>query len=193
MLEQITVTKKTGTEPFVGARDITLADYWAWAHSDLVSNAERGRLAEFIVSNALGAEMTCRVEWDAYDVLTPEGIKVEVKASGYVQTWVQKDYSFPNFGIRPTIGSSDGGATFTGPRQRQADVYVFCLHVHKDQETINPLDLSQWEFYVLPTSTLNEKMADAKAISLAKLISLGAVKTDYAGLAEAVSKAGELK
>lgn len=46
-----------------------------------------GMLAEFLVAEALGAATRPRSEWDAYDVVTPDGIRVEVKSSAYVQAW----------------------------------------------------------------------------------------------------------
>lgn len=49
--------------------------------SDLRTNNTRGYLAEYLVAKAVGAT-TCRVEWDTYDVLTPEGPRVEVKSAG---------------------------------------------------------------------------------------------------------------
>ena len=58
--------------------DLTLLDFWSWSASDLVSNATRGRLAEFIVANALGVESGIREEWAAYDLATATGIKIEV-------------------------------------------------------------------------------------------------------------------
>ena len=34
-------------------------------------------------------------------------------------------------------------------------MYVFCLLKHKCQETIDPLDIEQWEFYVVRRSQLD--------------------------------------
>lgn len=61
--------------------------------------------------------------------------------------------------------------------RRQADVYVFALENCTIQDMVNPnpLDLSQWEFYVLPTSKLNERGAQG-TISLPLLAKLGARK-----------------
>ena len=56
-LDMITITKKTGTEKFHTGDDainLSLNEYWSWAHSDLITNTERGKLAEFIVASALG-------------------------------------------------------------------------------------------------------------------------------------------
>lgn len=46
----------------------------------------RGLLAEYLVAVALGVEAKPRVEWDHTDVKW-EGNKIEVKATGMVQTW----------------------------------------------------------------------------------------------------------
>lgn len=189
MLDKIQIEKKIGGEPFIGNSPKQLLDYWSWAHSDMISNAERGVLAEFIVGMALDALGETRTEWDAYDLETKDGIKIEVKASGYIQTWIQKSLSTPLFGIRPTIGSTDGGATFSGPRKRQADIYVFCIHAHKEQETANPLDLSQWEFYVLTSRKLDQDVPFQKTLSFNGLIKLGAIQSDFWGLKNTVDKA----
>ena len=60
---------------------LSKSSYLKWAHSDLLSNAERGVVAEFLVSKATSSLSDSRVEWDAIDVTTPQGIKIEVKAS----------------------------------------------------------------------------------------------------------------
>ena len=49
------------------------------------------------------------------------------------------------------------------------------------------LDLDYWDFYVLPTSVLNDKAPDQKSIALSSLLKLEPVKTDFAGLAETIS------
>jgi hypothetical protein len=35
--------------------------------------------------------------------------------------------------------------------RRHSDIYVFACHHHMDKGTVDPLDLSQWTFYVVPT------------------------------------------
>ena len=47
----------------------------------------------------LGATTTPRMEWDSYDLKTPEGVLVEVKSSVYLQTWYQERESRPTFGV----------------------------------------------------------------------------------------------
>lgn len=185
MLKEIDTIKRKGNELFVNKDsklDITLLDYWAWAHSDLIGNAERGVLAEYIVSMALGVNNGTRTEWDSYDVLSNDNIKIEVKSAGYVQTWYQKEFSKVRFGIQSTLAWRKENNTYDTKKCRQADIYVFCVHKHKDQETINALDLQQWDFYVLNSKILNSEVPTQKSISLSGLLKLGACKCDYNNL-----------
>ena len=79
----------------------SLLDFWSWAHSDMISNAERGRFAEYIVSCALQSSSQYRIEWDSVDVVASNGIKVEVKSSAYLQAWSQEKFSSIQFDIAP--------------------------------------------------------------------------------------------
>lgn len=188
MLDSIPTIRKDGKEKFLKGGDSTLLDYWAWGHSDVMGNAERGILAEYIVSMALDVHKSTRTEWDSYDVLSKDGIKIEVKSSGYLQTWVQKTYSALNFGINPTQAWNKDDNTYEQVKRRQADIYVFCVHNHKEQETANPLDLDQWNFYVLSTKMLDKKVPNQKSINLAGILKLDAIKTDYSGLNQTIHK-----
>ena len=81
---------KSGQEPFHTASvpsGFALLDYWRWAESDLLNNTRRAIVAEFLVARAVGATDVPRVEWASVDVVTPEGVKIEVKSSAYVQSW----------------------------------------------------------------------------------------------------------
>ena len=49
---------------------------------------------------------------------------------------------------------ADGGG-FAGVARRHAQVYVFALLARTDKATVDPLDLDQWAFYVLPTAVLD--------------------------------------
>ena len=64
--------------------------------------------------------------------------------------------------------------------QRFADVYVFCLLKHRDQNTIDPLDVNQWEFYVLSTARLDRECANRRTIALGPLRELAGVPLNYA-------------
>ena len=87
---QLKAGRKTGEEKFrVGGTEFgtSLLDFWRWSASDLVSNATRGVLAEYIVATALGLADGVRREWDAFDLLTKDGVRVEVKSAAYLQSW----------------------------------------------------------------------------------------------------------
>ena len=178
----------TGAEPITQTKEL-LINYWRWAHSNLIDNAERGAFAEYIVHIAMKAVELTRVNWDKYDVKSPEGIAIEVKTSGYIQSWAQSRLSSICFSIRPTYGWDSTTNTYASECTRQSDVYVFCLLDHKNQDTINPLDMTQWKFYVLPTAVLNKEVGNQKTISLSGIIKLGGKETDYNGLRDTVLSA----
>jgi len=186
MLEAIETIRKTGSEVFLNGDSSTLMDYWAWAHSDIMGNTERGKIAEYIVAMAMNAHRNTRTEWDSYDILTEDNIKIEVKSSAYLQTWVQKTYSYLTFGIRPTQAWNQSNNTYEQTKKRQADVYVFCVVNCKEQDVVNPLDLNQWEFHVLSAKKLNNMLPNQKSISLTGIQKIGAIKTDYSGLHQAI-------
>ena len=71
-------TRKKGSESFTSngqPLETKLIDFWRWSVSDLVSNATRGRLAEFIVASALDITDGVRNEWDAFDLEMLSGLK----------------------------------------------------------------------------------------------------------------------
>lgn len=185
----------TGSEPILDDNGKPVAktlDYWRWAYSDLLGNTERGAVAEFLVASALGISREDRISWNSYDLLSNEGIKVEVKASAYIQTWGQERLSDIRFGIQPTFAWDAETNVYDTEMRRQSDIYVFCVLKHTDQETIDPLDARQWDFYPLRTSVLNEKVGNQKGISLSKVQKLGAQKTTYSNLRDRIVELWEL-
>ena len=189
MIKHINSIRKTGEEHFLCGEeelDIKLINFWSWSQSDILNNSLRGVLAEYIVATALGIDMGVRVEWDAYDLTTENGIKIEVKSSAYLQSWQQNSYSNIIFDIRNTMGWDSKTNEYSNEFKRQSDVNVFCLLKHKDKETVDPLNLEQWEFYILETQILNEKKGKQKTIGLNSLLKLNPVITDYKGLKKAI-------
>ena len=164
---------------------IALLEFWQWSASDLSSNATRGLLAEFIVAKALGSRQEVRAEWDSYDVLSQDGIKVEVKSAAYIQSWHQRALSRISFGIQPTRDWNADTGQYALESKRQADVYVFALLHHQVQETIDPLNLSQWTFHVIGTGRLNSLGAQ-KQIALSTLLKLEPTEETFEGIAVAV-------
>ncbi len=189
---QMPVRRRTGRECFrqgAAVLPFTVLDFWQWAASDLVSNTARGILAEFIVAQALGLGAGVRHEWDAFDLVTKEGFKVEVKSAAYLQAWHHAKLSRICFGIGSTKGWDAATGTFGATAQRQADVYVFCLLHHRDKATLDPLDLNQWTFYILPAAALNTHCPKQKTIGLATLEKLKPTVATYEQIAAGVRTA----
>jgi len=183
--------RMTGAEPFRAgsmALDFDLLSFWQWNCSDLVSNATRGVLAEYLVARALGIVDGIRDEWAAYDLITPEGIKVEVKSAAFLQSWHQEKLSVISFRTPKTRAWDSETNILSEKRQRQADVYVFALLSNKDKATVDPLDVTQWEFYVVPTRVLNDRQRSQHSITLPSLKRLTQSVT-YEELSDAVRQA----
>lgn len=189
ILPAINITPKTGDE-LMSSQDEPVAkliDFWKWYASDIVSNATRGSLAEFIVATSIGIDLanSVRMEWDDYDLISPEGIRIEVKSGAYIQSWEQKDYSRINFSIKESHSWSSEVRAQEEVPVRHSDVYVFCLLKHRDQDTLNPLNLDQWEFVVLPTAQVNSSFQGYKTIALSSLLKL-TESVSYGKLREAI-------
>jgi hypothetical protein len=190
---RIELRPRDGSEPFhVGGKPLlqpvlTVRDFWSWACSDLVGNSLRGLIAEYLVARSVGSEQPGRVEWDAYDVLAPGGIGVEVKTSGYLQSWQQTRLSDISFDIACKRSWYADTNTYSSEAARSANVYVFALHRHQEKATVDPLDLSQWIFYVLPATVLNERCATKRTIGLPSLIRLGATAVEFEDLGRQIT------
>lgn len=140
---------------------LLLSDFWSWSSSDLLNNTLRGALAEFIVGSALG--------------------------SAYLQSWEQSKLSRIQFSIRPSRSwTSDSG--YSDTIVRQSDIYVFCLFACKEKSSSNPLDLTQWEFYILPTKVLDDACGEQVSITLSSLLRLSPVKANYGELANKIKE-----
>ncbi|MDR2087686.1 MAG: hypothetical protein LBP72_11040 [Dysgonamonadaceae bacterium] len=144
-----------------------IIDFWRWGMSNLLNNTDRGALAEFIVATAIGLGNRPIDGWQEFDLTADGGrIKIEVKSASYIQAWKQSSFSTIRFSIKKTRRLCPDTNTYSGEPQRHSDLYVFCLLKHKDKETINPLELDQWEFYVVKTIVLDENYKGQASISL---------------------------
>ena len=184
--------RRTGDEPFHAdgsALPFDLLSFWQWYASDLAGNALRGCIAEYLVLQALGVNPAVRQEWDAVDIKLTSGLTVEVKSSAYHQSWAQKMESPIGFSIAPALGWDATTGENALKSIRPAKVYVFCLLAHHDRETLDPLNVSQWTFYVLATRILDDKAGRQKKINLASLLRLNPEAVDYTGLKVAVARA----
>lgn len=191
---------KSGGESFHTASKpsgFALLDYWRWAESDLLNNTRRAIVAEYLIARAVGAADKPRVEWAAVDVVTPNGVLIEVKSSAYIQSWKQHAPSAVSFDIAPRGSSWDPATNKTvthDPPRRLAEVYVFCVLGDESGATPDPLDLADWRFYVVATSLLDRERPTGKTIGIGPLAAMvrratgsGAVR--YDGLQEAIQRA----
>ena len=164
------------------------ARFLARSASNLLSNATRGVFAQFLVGAALDCLPAVRDEWAAWDLCTRAGIKVEVKTSAYLQSWSQKKPSTIRFGIgQRRAWNAEAGCYDTDVRYH-ADVFVFCFLSHMERTTVNPLDVSQWRFFVLASSALGG-LSNLATIGLGRLMSLGPIEASWRDLADAVGAA----
>ncbi|WP_295627625.1 hypothetical protein [uncultured Corynebacterium sp.] len=185
----------TGDEQFTDGDGNVVADvldFWRWSSSDLMSNSLRGVLAEFLVGTALGAGTeTMRAEWVAWDLETADGIKVEVKSSSYWQVWAQKAPSRITFDVAEHLAWNPLDGTFTEAPGRAADVYVFCVLGRPDDRDVNPLHLSEWQFYVASTATIDDVLGRQKSIVLGELIRrVEPLHVGFGGVRRAVESEG---
>lgn len=158
------------------AKNFALRDYWRWSGSDLLSNLQRGVMAEFLVAHALGTANEPRREWGPFAVRTRENHGIAVKSAAYWQSWHQPEPSAIQFDIAPRYD----------PPRRPAKAYVFCLLGNRADPNPDPLDIDQWRFLVLATSKLNAERPEQKKISLNPLLKLNPRDVPYADLRQAI-------
>jgi hypothetical protein len=188
--------RKIGTEPFTAGSEplgFHVVSFWQWAHSDLSGHLIRGVLAEYFVAEALGVATAVRDPSLPFDLRSPGGLQIEVKSAASVQGSTRREPSTISFSIRETRAWESGTSEISGASSRQADLYVFALLAHRDPGTLNPLELSQWEFYLLPAETLADRVGSRKQLTLQSLLLLGPERATFEGLASAVRRFEEHK
>lgn len=171
-----------------------LSDFWKWNSSDLLNNTMRGAFAEFIVATALDLDLTTtHIDWESYDLRHGDEM-IEVKCSAYLQSWHPKDkpdkFSKIIFSIAPAYEWLPDEARYNYENhKRHSNVYVFCHYKCKERAPENPLELKNWDFYVLATYKIDAAFGSQRSISLSGLINRGKpTKCDYEGLRAAIAK-----
>jgi hypothetical protein len=164
----------------VALPDASILNFWQWAYSDLADNVNRGVFAEWMVAKLLGLSYTeCRPPWQAWDITSPEGVRIEVKASAYVHSWTTAGSTtsqaakptrieFTNLCTRAYVDEAQ--TKLAAEPTYNADLYVFCMQTNPDPQTWDALDLSQWEFYLVPKATLEAH--GCKSMSLNRVCQL---------------------
>ena len=167
---------------------VDILSFWQWAASSITGNRLRGHLAEFLVAVDLGVADGVRSEWDDYDAVSPDGVKVEVKCASFIQSWNQAKPSSIQFRIAPSKTWDYENQRRTDTKTRIADVYVFCLLAETDQQKFDPTDLDQWEFYVLTTNEINKQLGTQKTLSLRRLRSLNPTDCRFGEIGPAITR-----
>lgn len=136
------------------------------------------------MAQAVGCTHRPRVEWDAYDLTTDAGLRIEVKSAAHLQSWQQKRLSPIRFDIGMKKGW-DAATNINAPEaSRTADVYVFCVFTAQERGAANPLALGQWFFLVCPTVLLNQRFGNQKSVALASLEALELERVGFSDLKE---------
>lgn len=177
-LDEIIVVPKLGSEHFFDDKNelnFKILDFWSWNQSNLFENRTRGILAEFIVAMGLKINIKTRVEWDDYDLISNNGKKIEVKSAAYIQSWKQKTESKIVFNISEN-------SRYDNKKNRYSDLYIFCLFSAKNELNIDPMNLSQWDFYIIDTDKINNELGQQKSLSFSKLIKLNPLKCNFQDL-----------
>lgn len=171
--------KLTGKEKFIYNNkelDFDITEFWKYKFSEIYDL--QSEIAEFIVEKALGLTESQNTEyWTLYD-LKYKGKRIEVKETSYYHSFNKKGEERSkqrNFSITKAYSEYQNNKSSF---ERQNDIYVFCLNTGKERNDSYPLDLNNWEFYVIPTKIINEKCGNNKSISLGRVkeISCGCIK-----------------
>lgn len=181
---------KTGNEHLEykgGALKYRMIDFWRWSYSNTMFNTLRGDFAEYIAATALldhksWPNYRTRKHGDLVDLWLDMDFHVEVKSAAYLQSWHSGNYSAIAFDIKSREGYDFELQQPTKTRGRHAHVYVFCLLHHKDIETVDPLNIDQWSFWVIRTQAINEVLGEKQTASLVDLKRCNAVESSYEDL-----------
>lgn len=160
----------------------TMLNFWQWSMSNIRFGMTRGTFADFIVKCALDSGgIPTRTEIgtgiEEYDLEGPvipslgRASRIEVKSSAYLNSESGNFSERCVFSISPAKVLINNDYKRDAPRQRNNDIYVFTLYTAPDNHK-NILDLTWWEFFVLPTY----RIEDDKSLSKQKTISLKRVK-----------------
>ena len=96
------------------------------------------------------------------------------------------------FGIEATCAWDATTNTMAAEPCRSADVCVFALLAHNVKASLDPLDLTQWQFYVVSRRTLDEIFGVQKSIALSSLTRVASHPVSFADLCSAVATAAQI-
>lgn len=169
----------TGTEPLQYNQNLSGAkviDFWRWYASNLLRGTLRGAFAEFIVAVALGIDVEePRDSFAEFDLIYGNA-GIEVKSCSATSKRISFDIA-QRMRYSPQSKWAD--------KKRHSSLYVFCLINEQREEYINPLDLNQWDFFILSTAIIEQTFGEQKTVGL-EMIKPLAIYTKYDGIQQAV-------
>ena len=150
---------------------LSILDVWRYHNPNLYF--QHGNIGEFLVASALGQKVTRDQDYWALCDVEYRGRRIEVKTTAYYQKKKKKwgISKARSFGIAPANSAYETENRKENRYERQNDIYVFCLNTGNTREESNPLQLLNWEFYVVPTAKINQVCGRKQ-----KTISLGRVR-----------------
>lgn len=164
--------------------DLTIENFWQYHYANMYNQHEY--IAEFLVGTALGETTPNNDYWRLWDVDYHFGDKtyrIEVKATSYYHSFQDELYQgrtseVRTFDIHKAYKEYQNNSS---ELRRNSDIYVFCLNVGRTAEESNPIDVSNWEFYLVTRENLESQLADEnqKSISLSRVRALAGEKCSY--------------
>lgn len=122
--------------------------------------------------------------WILYDILY-RNTRIEVKQTSYYHPWNKNG----KCSMQRTFGITKANSNYECKSEsNRYEGQIFCLNTGFTEEESYPLNLKNWEFYVVPTSIINEKCDNQKTISLNKIKKLGDNVIKYADIKLEIDK-----
>jgi hypothetical protein len=172
-MDPIPIEYTRGGNPFImkgEPSEYMLLDFWSWAFSDVLTNTIRGMVAEFIIATALRLDIKePRDGWSKFD-LQYKNYGIEVKSASYHQRWYQENLSTISFNIPKRRGWDVNTNKLDTVSRRQADIYVLSLLAEKDRDKVNPLNIDQWQFWVVDKSFFDNRTRSQHSITYNSLL-----------------------
>lgn len=161
---------KANLDEFIGL-DRSVDEFRRWALSDWKSPTTRAQLAEYYVRCALGLDDEPIGDWEHVDIYLGND-RIEVKASAHLQParGGEMKRTSPRFDIKEREWAWSNEAwdwMRSESPKRWADCYVLCLE--SADAAYDPLDLSQWKFFVLSTPVIDRTFGRQKTVSVGRL------------------------
>lgn len=159
---QMAVTRREPHTPLrgPGGEEIArLGDFWTWAYADADAEAEPGTMPEYLVELALGRTPSRR--WGARNTGEAarrqellDSLAIEVRGASEVPSLAR---------------TGAANITFSLANRPAVDAWVFALLAHTDAQTVDPLDATQWAFFVVPDVFLELAHPRSRSITLTQL------------------------